>query len=218
MLHCVYPNCSDQNGEPRLTNEGMCRPCQDRYRRLLRWLVLDWVNLHTNMPTPPRREDGEPRTTSKVYGHPAEWASDTAAEIADTLNWIHDDTADHLNQTPPPHPGTTEAGRIRKAWKYLDPRIPTLATYPAAEDTAAALNELHHKIRSILGYTRVRQTLPTPCANCELRTLQRTLDPYDDRIICDHCGWTLRQEHYPFFTRIVLDSLIDADTEPATVA
>lgn len=213
---CVYPRCDNSHGDPELTNEGMCRRCQNRYQQTLRWLVLDWVNLRTNMPQPRRRENTERRTTGKIYGHPAEWASDTAAEIATVLNWAHDDIADHLGETPPPHPGTTETIRIRKAWQYLNNRIPILANYPGNKDTAETITDLHQRIRSQLGHTRPRQILPIPCPQCELRTIVRTIAPYNDAVTCDNCGWTIREENYPFFTRLVLDTILDAENTPAT--
>lgn len=68
-------------------------------RRTIYWLALDWIHLHKLLPTPPRA-DGR-RTTTREYGHPAEWASDRAAEIVDKLTSWHDCLAEGRNETPP---------------------------------------------------------------------------------------------------------------------
>ena len=206
---CKYPGCRDSNGEPYLTSLGMCEPCQRRFARLLGWLVMDWVNITTEMPTPARRAREILADPTRVYGHPAEWASDTAAEIATVLNGTHDTLADLLGDTPPPHPGIAERLRVRSAWCYLECRIPQLAAADFGGDMAEEMKDLHGKIRSSLGLTRPRKLLPTPCPSCELRTLFRTLDAHCDSIDCGNCGHVIREEHYPFYTRVVLDTLLE---------
>lgn len=212
---CTYPDCADRNGDPELTSEGMCPWCQKRFARLLGWLVMDWVHLSVVLPMPAARGAGERRTTQKVYGHPAEWASDTAAEIAHTLNNWHDALADHLNTSPAPHPGITERERVRAAWDFLECRIPQLAAYEGGGDAAVEIRDLHGKVRSRLGLTRPRQLLPTPCPSCELRTLFRSIDAYNDSIECGNCHHIIREAHYPFYTRVVLDTLINGDSVAA---
>ncbi|KIA63013.1 hypothetical protein [Nocardia vulneris] len=217
---CTYPGCADQHGDPVLTSLGMCEPCQRRFTRLLGWLVMDWVNLTTNLPLPAARGRQERRTADKVFGHPAEWASDMAAQIATSLNWTHDALADHLGDTPPPHLGVAERARVRAAWTYLECRIDRLAASGFGGDTAVEMRDLHGLVRSRLGLTRPRQLLPTPCPSCELRTLFRALDVQRrseghesyDSIDCGSCGHTIREEHYPFYTRVVLDTLLASDT------
>ncbi|MFE3051587.1 hypothetical protein [Nocardia sp. NPDC059236] len=187
----------------------MCEPCQRRLARLLGWLVLDWVNLATHLPTAVARLQAIRSSSERVYGHPAEWASDMSAEIAAKLNGAHDALADHLGETPPPHPGVTEHRRIRAAWTYLECRIPELALYDETGDITAELVELHNKIRARLGLTRPRQLLPTPCPACELRTLYRTVAQYSDSVECGHCGHVIREAHYSFYARVVLDTILD---------
>lgn len=71
-------------------------------RRTLYWLALDWIHLRDAMPSPMRGTDSGRRSNSRVYGHPAEWASDKAAEITDLLSSWHDLMAEHRNEKPPP--------------------------------------------------------------------------------------------------------------------
>ncbi|MFJ4653884.1 hypothetical protein ACIP5Y_21685 [Nocardia sp. NPDC088792] len=209
---CTYPNCGGRDSDPALTGLGMCEHCQAQFARLLGRLVVDWVNLATNLPTPAQRAR-ERRSSQQVYGHPAEWASDTAAEIATVLNETHDALADYLIQSPAPHPGTGELVRVRAAWNFLECRIPDLAMYPGGEDAAIEMIDLHGKIRSRLGLNRARQILPTPCPSCELRTLFRSVDAHTDSIECGACGHVIREDHYPFYTRLVLDTILSS--EPA---
>lgn len=205
---CTFPNCRDMNGDPQLTSLGMCEPCQRRFARLIGWLVMDWVHLATELPTPARRGRQERETAQKVFGHPAEWASDTAAEIAGILNEHHEGLADELGDSPPPHPGTSEAVRVRAAWDYLECRVDRLAASSFGGDAAVDIKDLHGQVRSRMGLTKPRQLLPTPCPSCELRTLFRSVDVGADSIDCGNCGHTIREEHYPFYTRVVLDTLL----------
>jgi Zn ribbon nucleic-acid-binding protein len=206
---CVYPKCGAPNGDPELTSDGVCQSCQRRFTRLLGWLVMDWVNIHATLPTPARRNQQERRNVQQSFGHPAEWASDTAADIAAVLNEAHDGLADHLRESPAPNPAVAEQYRVRAAWNYLECRIPELSRTDFAYDIAAEMLDLHGRIRSRLGLTRPRQILPTPCPACELRTLYRTIDIRRDYIECGSCGHVIREEHYPFYTRMVLDLIID---------
>jgi hypothetical protein len=41
--------------------------------------------------------------------------------------------------------------------------------------------------------------------------LFRAVDVGRDVIDCGHCGHTIREEHYPFYTRVVLDTLLASD-------
>lgn len=220
---CIYPRCDDGTGNPVLTTEGACRVCRHRYRRLINHLVLDWARLRTEMPAPTAQPDTTRRTQRRVYGHPAEWASDSAADIANKLNWTHDALADHLGDRPPPHPGTTERGRIQAAYTYLEPRIHQLVTIDSAADIATELAELHHRIRANLGYTRLYQRLPgVPCLNCSTMALV-LID--NDTIECGECGETIRHELFGLIARHAVDSLIDrydaehdTPTEPTQLA
>lgn len=205
---CCYPRCGGRDTDPVLTSLGMCERCQTRLARTLGWVVMDWVHIHIHLPTP-ARGDRVRRSTQQVFGHPAEWASDTADQIAAVLGWTHDALADHLGDTPPPHPGTAELRRVRAAWNYLECRIPQLALSDFAADVAIELGELHRQIRVRLGMALPRQVLPTPCPACELRTLVRWMDIGRDQIECGNCGHAIDEKHYPFYARVVLDTIIE---------
>lgn len=197
-------------------------------RRTLYWLALDWINLTTHLPTPPKREQVR-RSNTREYGHPAEWASDTAAEIADVFTSWHDLLAEergerrpvfgivhgttHTPKTSPFHrrvESVQEARRrIVSAWKYLEPRCEQLVELVDYEDLRE-LPELHHKVRSTMGHYIPKYTLPIPCPNeeCGLRTLVRVQGVGQDFISCDSCGYTIKEVHYPLLVRMTLDAFL----------
>lgn len=203
---CVYPRCDDGHGDPELTGDGICDSCRRRYRRLLGWLAEDYVAVKTMMPAPVRPAAGGRYVAAsrRSYGHPAEWASDTAALIAYVLGWVEDGLRDTLGDEPPPHPRTVEAHRVEHALAYLTARFDALCVYPAALDTAVELVDLHALVRRSLGLTRFVQRLPTPCPDCGTAALLRSVG----QIECGQCATVIREEHYPFLTRVVIDDLI----------
>ena len=206
---CVYPGCRDHEGNPTLTDRVICGSSRRHYRRLLDWIVLDWVTLKHAMPTPTGASNSGSKhlsPKSKSFGHPAEWASVTTAEIADALNWAEDGLRDLMGHAPPPHPGVREAGRVAHAHAYLtSPRqFDALCTYDAAEDTAIELNDLHRKVRSLLGQNRRVERLPTPCPWCDIAALVRDVD----QVECRACGKTVEEKHYTWFAGFLIDQMI----------
>ncbi|WP_286211760.1 hypothetical protein [Mycolicibacterium mageritense] len=165
--------------------------------------------MRDNLPTPAHTGEKIRIASARQYGHPAEWASDTAAEIVDKLTGWHDYLAEHRNETPPPQ--GAERRRLVAAWKYLEPRCEQLVELVEAE-ALKELPDLHHKVRRILGANTPKYTLPIPCPNseCELRTLVRVQGIAQDFIACDSCGYTIKEAHYPLLIRMTLDSLISA--------
>ena len=175
----------------------------------IRRLTLDWAYLRTNMPTPPRSEGRQ--ASSHEYGHPAEWASDTAAKIVDILTSWHEALAENRNETPPPT--GSEQHRLRAAWQYLDPRCDQLTAY-AEDEALRQIPALHTLIRHVLGVTQPRQMLPVPCPNndCGLRTLMRTVTVGgNDFIVCGSCAYTVQDTHYPLLVRIAIDTVVEGN-------
>lgn len=216
---CRFPGCRDHNGDPVLTVDLFCSACRARYRTLLDRVVLDWVTLRSTLPTPARREgDGSKHTSqrSKSFGHPAEWASDTAREIADALNEAEDYLREALGHAPPPrHPGFRERNRVGHAYRYLTAQFDRLISNDdrAAVDTAVQLGDLHGKVRSVLGLSLRRQTLPTPCPWCDVAALVRSVGS----ISCTECGKVIEEQHYDWLAGWIVDRMIDDyDTRRAT--
>lgn len=191
-------------------------------RRTLYWLALDWINLTTTLPTPPKREQMR-RSNTREYGHPAEWASDTAADIADKFTSWHDYLAEERGEKRPiigaivggrtfrsrVEKNQDERRRVVAAWKYLEPRCEQLVQMVDYEDLRE-LPELHHRVRSTLGHFMPKYTLPIPCPNeeCGLRTLVRVQGVGQDFISCDSCGYTIKEVHYPLLVRMTLDAFL----------
>jgi hypothetical protein len=180
----------------------------EKARRNFYLLAVDWVHLHIWLPTPPRREFVR-HQKAREFGHPAEWASDRAAEIAAMFSEWHDLVAEHRNETAPPK-GSEEC-RVVAAWKYLEPRFEQLVELVDAE-ALGEIAELHRRVRSTLGLNNPPQNLPIPCPNveCGLLTLQRIIGVGRDFVACGNCDYTIKEEHYPFLVRMSLDTLIDA--------
>lgn len=184
-------------------------------RRLLYWLTQDWIDLSSTLPTP--TSNGGRTSNTREYGHPAEWASDKCAEITDHFHGWHDYLAEQRNEKRPPARDNrrigTEQTIIVNAWRYLETRIPQLinATDPNTEPFQE-LFDIHREIRARTCRTRPRYTLPMPCPHidCGLRTLQRISGVGQDFIMCDACGYTIKDEHYPWLIRVTLDTLIDS--------
>lgn len=208
---CVYPGCRDLDGNPRLTRDTICDPSRRHYRTILDRLAVHYVLLRVTLPKPvPPPGERIMRVAAKVYGHPAEWASDTARAIAEHLNDTHDALADHLHHDPPPHPGSREYGRVAHAHHYLTAWFDQLCTMPGAGDTCEALHDLDRDVRRGLGKTDPRRHLPVPCPQCELLTLVRSLDSDGtDEVECRGCGHTIRAEHYGLWTRMLVDDVLD---------
>lgn len=179
-------------------------------RRTLYWLALDWILLRQSLPVPPRRETTR-HTTAREYGHPAEWASDRAAEIVDKVTGWHDYLAEKRGETPPPQ--GAEARRLVSAWQYLEPRLEQLAELVERE-ALQELSDLHYRIRNTLGYNNPSVTLPMPCPSCELIALQRTVGIGHDYIACGNpeCNYVVRDDedgkNYKWLVRVCLDTLI----------
>lgn len=207
---CAYPGCRDQDGNARLTADVFCGPCQRRFQRLLSWLLLDYVTLRTQMPMPISTNPVR-ASNSREYGHPREWASDTARDIADCLSLTEDALREHLRQPTVDARRAGEVVRVKAASGFLTARFSSLLDYPDADHVAAELEELHRKIRSRLGLTRFVQRLPIACPFCETWALLRTVG----EVQCGNpdCGRVIREEHYDWLTGFVLDQLIkDYDT------
>lgn len=208
---CRYPGCRDSDGNPRLTRDTICEPSRRHYRKILDRLAEEYVLLRVTLPKPvPPPGERVMRVVAKEYGHPAEWASDTARAVADQLNDAHDSLAEHLHHDPPPHPGSREYGRVAHAHHYLTSWFDRLCTYPAAADTAEALHDLDRIIRRGLGKTDPRSFLPVPCPSCELLGLVRTVSLTDgtDEVTCHACKERIPSERYAWWTRRLLQELV----------
>lgn len=205
---CVFPGCTDIEGNPRLVDSTICEPCRHKYRRTLNWLAMDFVHLKSTLPAPSMGSDSGARyesPKSKSFGHPAEWASMTCTEIAQALNWAEDGLRDHLEHTPGIHQYARESILVAHGYKYLLAQFDVLCVYPAAEDTAAELDELQRRIRSHLGLNKMRQWLPTPCPWCDTALLVRSVGQID----CEGCGKIIEEQFYGWFVGDILDKAIE---------
>lgn len=205
MRPCAYPGCADLDGEPRLTDQAICEPSRRHYRRVLDWLLEDYVTLHRELGQI-TANNGDRVTMSREYGHPGEMISDLKRRIAGAMSDTHDALADHLGHTPPPEPnGHRESSCVAVAHRYLSAHFDDLCTFPGAEDAATELHELHGSMRAALGANRRHEHLPTPCPGCDLLTLTRavTLDGAE-QIECAACGTEIPEQYYTLYLRALV--------------
>lgn len=209
ISQCVYPGCRDSDGNARLTRDVICDPSRRHYRAVLNRLGVHYVLIRRDMP-PAAAEPGERvmRVQTRVYGHPAEWASDTARAIAQLFNAAHHELAAHLQHEPPPHPTSREFGRVKLGHHYLLNWFDQLCRFPAARSTAERFYELNRQVRRGAGLTDPRRFLPVPCPACNLLGLVRTIGAADgeDSVTCHNpeCGEVIPSERYDWWTRVLL--------------
>lgn len=170
---CVFPGCNGgADKQPVLTALGTCDDCRPRFRRLITEIVLDYVNLKRNLPRPAARSMSGRGSPSKAgYGHPAEWASDMAADIKTTLFWLADDLADHLEAEHQMWLHGDEAAVVRVAHRFLTANFVAFAGSPLAEHAALEIQDLHRTIRQGMGHTQMGTRLPAPCPECDVAAL-----------------------------------------------
>lgn len=170
-----------------------------RLRGTLYWLVQDWLMLSRQLPAPVAERVRRSSNARRAYGHPAEWASDEAALIAEVF-WSWHDLVAELRGERRPHPPVvggrrrrSEESMIREAYRYLDPRLDDLLEsgwvlpvpyadadqweWTVADDAFDELFAMHGRIRARTGQTNVKQILPMPCPNsdCGLKALERVI-------------------------------------------
>lgn len=177
--------------------------------RILDWLVMDYITLRINLPTPQTSDTRTGPRGSRTYGHPAQWASDTARLIADCLDATDEALRDHLGHLPPPPRVRGEARVVGYAYKSLKARLEGLSDYPGTEAFLDEAHEIHATIRRALGHGLQRKTLSLPCPGCDLIGVCRTV--YDDRrdvIECPHCGYEIKEQEYGLYARILVDELL----------
>jgi hypothetical protein len=208
---CPYPGCRDSDGNPRLTRDVICDSSRRHYATIIDRLVLHYVLLRATLPKPvPPPGERVMRIVAREYGHPAEWASDTARSIADHFGETHEALAEHLRHRQP-RGLRAESQRVSDAHHYMTVWFAELCTWPAAGDTAEALVDLDRDVRRGLGKTDPRRFLPVPCPNpaCELLGLVReiNLGTGEDSVTCHCCGEVIPSERYAWWTRRLLDDI-----------
>lgn len=177
---------------------------------LLDRLAFDYVLLRTTYPAPQSSQTRTSPKGSREYGHPAQWASDTARSIADCLDATDEALRDHLNHLPPPPRVRAECRVVNHAYKSLRARSEYLARFPGAQAFLEEATDIHKTVRRLLGMTRQRKALHVRCPECRQLPVFRTV--YDDRrdvIECHHCGYQIKESEYGLYARIVVDELLD---------
>lgn len=168
-------------------------------------LIDDWYWLTTELPVPQRPEGRSSNTVN--YGHPAQWASDKADEIADLLATLRDviweamgaevpyGHADHLARDSQ---RIRRAGFVKLAEYFLDPEndhqdIRSSLKWWADDKFFARMESVHKEVLS-------ERTSPEPvatklpCPRCE-SALNIDWGP-PAQYACSACDFTLSTDDY----------------------
>lgn len=214
---CPYPGCRDEKGNPRLTRDVICMSSRGHYWRLLtEWLPLDYVTLFTTMPKPVALGPKIRVTSARSFGHPAEWASDKLAEIADILNGWEAAVRDYLGHDPAVHPRHSERRRVALALRYLPNWFDEMCTFPGAGDAAVELNDVHRSVRSALGQVQRTDYVPGVCTECGMPRLFRAHGEW--AVSCAECGTVSTGGDHAKRVQKALDDILDAPRETDTCA
>lgn len=211
---CVYPGCRRDDGATGavITSMVVCENCRHKLRRLLDDLCLDYARLKRYFPKPVSKGGGG-GGGQKSFGHPAEWASSTAQDIAADLNIIHDALADELGALPAPHPGISEALRVNAAHRFLVANFNALCRSDLLPGQATLWQEAHASIRRSLGQTMMVERLAAPCPGCGVAALVHVPPPRPRRneprqeafIQCRECKSDFDASAYDGYTREVVE-------------
>lgn len=214
---CVYPGCRDLDGNPRLTRDTICEQSRFHYRRTLDRLVEHWVLLRELMPQP--TSTGLQVVVSrgeKIFGHPAEWASDSAAAIVRQFGDSHAGLAEQLGHDvviPPDH--AAEEVRLKAAHAYVANWFDELCRYDYAAVDAEEYARLNRSILTGLGHTdRKERVSGVPCPSCDMLTLARIVTVDGERSVeCQSCGALPAADYQAWLTATtekIFDDLGDA--------
>lgn len=211
---CVYPGCRRDDGATGavITSLVVCEDCRHKLRRLLDDLCLDYARLKRYFPKPVSKGGGG-SGGQKSFGHPAEWASSTAQDIAADMNIIHDALADELGALPAPHPGISEALRVNAAHRFLVANFNALCRSDLLPGQATLWQEAHAGVRRSLGQTMMRERLAAPCPGCGVAALvhippprPRRNEPRQEAFIqCRECKADFDASAYDGYTREVVE-------------
>lgn len=204
------------------TDATICAGCTNRFHRLLEDVVEDFATVKAYMPKPAARPQAVQQQGSggKTFGHPAEWASVTAQEIAQTLRAHHESLAEdnrdaftgdgpldsHMRDVahrPPPARTADEVVIVRAAHAYLTEHFDLLTTFHGAADVAAELLDLHRRTRTALGHTRLRERVHAPCPSCDMAALVRFPGSPGAPVECSNCGHQLPGARYGAYSHIM---------------
>ncbi|MFC0314499.1 hypothetical protein ACFQNE_01990 [Gordonia phosphorivorans] len=218
-----------------------------KLHHLLLDLAEDWKVLRGTLPQPLSSNAGRRAGGRREFGHPAEWASDHAAQIVDCVLALHDMVAEYRGETAPApmildgRRQRQESAVLRESLTYLVPRTDWLCTqgrwvpldevpppwavlwqWRVDDEALDELRSLHHRIRLGLGHGRRRTVLPMPCPapDCGLLTLERVPGMYGagDFIVCGACDYRTSEAEYGFLARVLADIVTDEQMEAATGA
>lgn len=182
---------------------------------LIKSLIDDWHWLTTELPTPQRPEGRSSNTVN--YGHPAQWASDTADEIAELLASFRDLLWERMGAEVPY--GHVDHNARGSTWRIRRTGFLKLAEYFLApenaglEDIRSELDtDLFERMENIHNQVLSQRTLPQPavtsipCVRCS-SALNRDWGP-PARYACSGCEFSISLEDFPAYADALKDVVV----------
>jgi len=190
---CQYPGCKQDQGNPALTTHTFCDHCASWFKRTLRWVLEDYTTLKTTLPRPFTTATGGRGGSKEGYGHPREWASTLAQDIA---LWAGEVTNNLLTDNGhPTYYYATELSAIRTATNLWPHWWDHMADHwTQAPTVAEEARDFHRQARAGLGHTRMVTPLTAPCPRCDLHSLVTVQG--SETITCEYCGYAAAEIDY----------------------
>ncbi|ADG98800.1 conserved hypothetical protein [Segniliparus rotundus DSM 44985] len=195
---CQHPDCKDVNGNPRLTDRGMCDRCYERLPALVEGLVADYKWLKAAMPRPPAPDDLGRKATPTGWGHPAAWASAICADIAFWLHAARRLLAEAEDKTPPERPGD-ERTAVALAHRAVNSKLDQFTKLDGAGEIVAQWLLLRKRVRVACGLARDVTWIPQPCPNpaCGDYLVFWIKDVGFEAVRCEKCGQPMQLSEIP---------------------
>lgn len=192
---CKYPGCKDIDGNPELTETQFCVRCQTRLQRMLERLYESYGHLKTGLPRPMVTTTAARGAPVKGYGHPREWASSLAQDIARISATYTAALLKHLYG----HEVRTAFGwPIADVLRLEESRLmhgctiiwkqhwDQLIEWDQCPDMVEELSRLQSQAKFGLGEVRMVRRLIAPCPKCDVRALTTALA--SQTVECASCG------------------------------
>lgn len=202
---CPYPRCSGPDGQPFLTNAGICERCREPVARDLRGAPRLYVQLHLALA--PTRAAATDEKVSGTHSAPLPLRQaifDAAAAHARVLiEW--ETVVREAQQLSTPSTAVRESYGLARAVQTLEPRLEVACR--VSPDHALGLTRTTAVGRRLLGLGRLIHRLNVPCPDCGLFSLDR--EDGAAFIRCRECGATWAEELYAHFVDVVTSQYTD---------
>lgn len=180
-------------------------------------LIAYWVRLRSLATPSGQKQTRRPR--NREFGHPAEWASDKAAEIVDAVVRTRNHVAGYYSEANQPTRGA-ESARLNEAVAYLRSKKPA-ELRPVFAGSAEALRQrlihLHKEIGDALGVNEPTESAACPaCGEVSAKLFSNTRGEREVR--CTGCHYRATRDDYAAAVSIAMTTLLASDDDKPEMA